>query len=185
MNWTLARWALEGTAFACLLAAAATDFTDRIVPNRLVLAIMIAGIGMRLMSATSIWWLSVGVWAVTLAVLGSLATRNILGWGDVKLIAAVTLLVPPHKVLPLLVSIALAGGVLACLYLGARRLVRRRHASPLPLANPSRWTALGLLRRESTRLRANEPMPYAVAVLGGVALQTAIETMRCWHVTSR
>jgi prepilin peptidase CpaA len=166
-------------ASGCLLAAAAADVRDRLIPNRLVLAITIAGVALRLLAAPRLLWLSLMIWAAAVAVLGFLAGRDLLGWGDVKLIAAVTLLFPPEAAVPLVLAIAIAGGVLACCTLAVRRALGADR-SP---AKPRRGLA-GVLHHEAARIRAREPMPYAVAVLGRVAWQTATEALRCWPATS-
>jgi len=153
------------------MLAIATDLARRIIPNGLVLVVLGCGIGLRLFAGP--WPLLAslcGALAVFAAV-GALAAYDLLGWGDAKLIAAVTFIVPVDRVIPLLLAIALAGGLLSCLYLTARSALRCLS----PLARPERgepargWTLRGLIRREGSRILANEPMPYAVAVLGGVA----------------
>ncbi len=184
MIWLIATWALEGVAFASLLAAGAADIVGRIVPNRLVLVIMAAGAALRFMSGLAEVWPSFAIWAASIGLLGILAAREVLGWGDVKLIAAVTLLVPPRGVAPMLIATALAGGVLAGLYLAAQWALRFRPLAPLPLHGPTQRTMSELLRRESVRIQANEPMPYAIAVLCGVSYQIAIEIVRCHHAMS-
>jgi prepilin peptidase CpaA len=174
----MATWATEAAVVACLVAAAASDIAGRIIPNPLVLAVMIGGFALRLVAAPSMLWLSLAVWAVVFGILGLLASHNWLGWGDVKLIAAVTLLVPPSGVVSLLLAIAIVGGMLACVYLAAQYVLR--HSAPSsgqPPGTPPRGVA-GILNKERARMWANKPMPYAVAILGGVAYHIAIETVR-------
>jgi prepilin peptidase CpaA len=183
MIWPMSTWAIEVAAFACLLAAAAADIMARIIPNRLVLAVMIAGFALRLLASPRMLWASLAVWVVVLGLLGVLASYAVLGWGDAKLIAAVTLLVPPGEVASLLPAIAIAGGVLACAYLAAWRVFR--HTTPSCVQSPdiTRRGLAGILDREHARILAKEPMPYALAVLGGVVYQTASEAVRCWPAT--
>ncbi len=177
-GWPIAAWAAEAVAFACLLAAAGIDIVDRIIPNYLVIAVMIAGVALRLLASPVTLWLSLAVYVVALGLVGILASRQLLGWGDAKLIAAVTLLAPAGGVVALLLAIALAGGVLACVYLAARYVLRRRTPSSgqLPATPPLGLSAI--LDKERARILADEPMPYAVAILGGVAYQMALETVR-------
>jgi prepilin peptidase CpaA len=183
MIWPMTAWATEAAAFACLLAAAANDIMARIIPNRLVLAVMIAGFSLRLLPGPGMLWASLAVWAVVLGLLAVPASYAVLGWGDAKLIAAVTLLVPPGEVVSLLPAIAIAGGVLACAYLAARQVLR--YTTPPCVQSPGipRPGLAGILDREHARILAKEPMPYALAVLGGVAYQTASEAVRCWPAT--
>lgn len=175
MIWLVITWALAGISMVCLSAAIVTDLTCRIIPNGLVIIVLGCGAGLRLESG---WWplaeslLSGGA---VFAVAGLLAAYDLFGWGDAKLITAVTLIVPVDHVISLLLAIAVAGGLLACLYLAARFILRRTSASPPQLAAESgnRWNLRQLMRREGARILANEPMPYAFAVLGGVAFGLA------------
>jgi prepilin peptidase CpaA len=177
---------------ACLSVAVATDLAGRIIPNRLVLLVLCASIALRLVSASnSLWQSLLGPIAVLLA-LGLLANRDLVGWGDAKLITAVSVAVPPDRLVPLLFAIALAGGLLSCLYLAARFALRRapvalpgQVASSVPArqenvdgrARPGHeegrdgaWLSAisRVASRERARILAGEPMPYAVAIAGGV-----------------
>ena len=110
-----------------------------------------------------------------LGVVGLLAAYDLLGWGDAKLITAVTFAVPADHVIALLFAITLAGGLLSCLYLILRFILRRAAVVPTaaePAAGHLR-TLRQLTDREGARIRANEPMPYALAVLAGVAFGLA------------
>ena len=167
MSWSIAVWTLQAIAAGCLIAAALTDIADRLIPNRIVLVVMGVGLVLRSIDGPIFPLGSIAIWSVTLLALGWLASRDVIGWGDAKMIPATTLLVSPHGVLRLLVSIAIAGGVLACGYLAARSILRAHARSmprrPIPL--PARLA--GLLEREGARILNGEPMPYAVAILGG------------------
>ncbi len=115
----------------------------RIIPNRLVLLVLASGIALRLLSAPSPLWLGLlGPIAVLLA-LGLLASHNLVGWGDAKLITAVSVAVPADRLLTLLLAIALAGGLLSCLYLAARCVLRRIAASPDRARTDGYWGARG------------------------------------------
>ncbi len=93
---------------------------------------------------------------------------SLLGGGDVKLLAAVTPLVPPWDVPTLIAAIALAGGLLALLFIVLRWVL----GPP-----PSSSTRPGdLLRRvwrvEARRIRRGGPLAYAVAIAIGTAWVT-------------
>ena len=168
-------WVPEGMILACLSVAVATDLASRIIPNRLVLLVLACGIALRLLSAPSPLWLGLlGPIAVLLA-LGLLASRDLIGWGDAKLITAVSVAVPPDRLLTLLMAIALAGGLLSCLYLACRFLLRRTTAPAGPAwPAPERLSPLlQLASRERARILAGEPMPYAVAIFGGAVFTLA------------
>jgi prepilin peptidase CpaA len=157
---------------ACLMVAVSTDLALRIIPNTVVVVVMACGLGARALSGPYPLMLSVLSATGTLAVLSVLGGYGLLGWGDVKLIAAVTLIVPANHVAALLFGIILAGGVLSCCYLCARFVLRRVPASTR--GDAGAWVLGRLAHRESARIRTNEPMPYAFAILGGVAYGLAI-----------
>ena len=163
-------WVPEAMILACLSVAVATDLASRIIPNRLVLLVLCAGIALRLLSASGPLWLDLLGPIAVLAAFSLLASSNFVGWGDAKLIAALSVAVPADRLLTLLIAIALAGGVLSCIYLASRVFLRRSAAPASPaLPCPGRLSLLfRVADRERGRIIAGEPMPYAVAILGGV-----------------
>lgn len=112
------------TSVAALVASAATDLKERIIPNELAAAIAIAGLLISLFVRPDQIGASLAAAALVFVVLGVLCRYGVLGGGDVKLMAAVTLLVPPGDVGDLLTRIALAGGLLSSFYLGASYIIR-------------------------------------------------------------
>ncbi len=88
-----------------------------------------------------------------------------MGGGDVKLLAAAALLLPPRLVPGYVLAVALAGGVLGLLYLGLGALLRRR----APRATPRRPATLlrRALRAEAWRIRRRGPLPYGCAIAAG------------------
>jgi prepilin peptidase CpaA len=145
-----------------------TDVTCRIIPNRLVFVVLFCGLGLRLFSGFDALLTSLLSATAVLAALSLLGANDLLGWGDVKLIAAVTFVVPANRVIPLLFDIALAGGLLSCLYMAIRLTMRRalRFSSE---AGRHIGLLRSLARQEVARVVRNEPMPYALAIAGGVA----------------
>jgi prepilin peptidase CpaA len=166
---------------AVLLAAATVDFKCRIVPNRLVILIAAGGVALRLLSSPGLIWVSLLAAAVLLVVLGRLSRHDWIGGGDAKLISAVTLLAPPSGIGKLLFDITLAGGLMSCVYLTAQFMLartaesRRRGAD----ARYAMQGGEGLFRQECLRITTGEPMPYALAVLGGVLCFILSEAMEC------
>ena len=160
-----------------LLAAAAMDFKKRIIPNAYVMLIAVAGAALRLAADGASAWISAIAAIAVFLTLKVLADRSIIGGGDAKLIAAVTLLVPADRVASLILCVVLAGGLVSCCYLIARALLstdalRRAVVSDVPKAMGRR-----LLHAEASKIIAGEPMPYALAVLGGVVVYGIMELM--------
>lgn len=154
---------LEAAAGALLIGAAAQDVASRTVSNRLSLALAALGLALRACDGDPLpallAALATGA-AVFLA--AALCWRG--GWmggGDVKLLAAAALLVPPRLVPDLLLAVALAGGVLAAMYLLLGRIMPKPRA-----ARPARRLAR-ILRIEQRRIRRRFSLPYASAIAAG------------------
>ncbi len=149
-------------AATALLFAAAHDVAVRTVPNMVCLVIAAAGL------ARSAWdgWLAPALFgAVLVFAAGWYCWRR--GWfggGDVKLLTACVLLVPPGAVPTLILCTALAGGAMALCYVSLARLLPRR-PSPRPEGLPRRvW------RAERWRIRRGLSLPYSCAIAAGVLL---------------
>lgn len=118
---------LGGLAIA-LLIAAFTDLKRRQIDNWLN-----AGIAL---GAPLFWWASgltlwpgvawqLGVTLITFAVFAGLFALRAMGGGDVKLLTALALWIPPLWFLKLVVMMALVGGLLTIVF-GAWHIARRR-----------------------------------------------------------
>ena len=156
--------AIAWLALPALVLAAATDIAGRRIPN--AVAAVVALLGLARQAPAGGPMLAAGLLAAG-AVLGlavMLWLRGAMGGGDVKLLAAVALLVPAPQVPALLLAVALAGGALSLLHLLLRVLLPRAAPGPMPP---------GLLRRvlrvESWRIRRGAPLPYGVAIAAGAA----------------
>jgi prepilin peptidase CpaA len=150
-------------AAALLILAAGCDILTRLIPNAIPAALALLGLALRLLDGSWPWALLAGVIVFGLCLLCWL--RGWMGGGDVKLLGACALLVPPLSVFPMITAVGMAGGVLAFLYLAARRVVPR----PVPLMAGLRPHGfLGrALRAERWRLSRGVALPYAVAIAIG------------------
>ena len=171
--------------FALVLSAAA-DLKHRIIPNELVVLVAASGLALSLGSRPEEAWINLLAAALVFFGLGLFAHYELIGGGDVKLISAATLLVPPAQIGLLLSQIAIAGGVLGCLYLTARHALKR---VPVPQSDRAEIGHSGsglarLVRNERARIIAGEPMPYALAVSGGVASYLIRELAQCFSAMS-
>jgi prepilin peptidase CpaA len=158
-------------AMVALSAASLRDLRDRLIPNELVLVVLSAAIGIRIENGLTAAGASVLATVIVAVIAYFLATREYIGWGDAKMIAAVSLLVPVRAVIPLVFDIVIAGGVLSCVYIiawigaGNRASVRL----PTPASDTNLRRVDRLVRSEMERIAAHEPMPYALAILGGLS----------------
>ena len=96
--------------------------------------------------------------AIVFLILATAWRFRLLGGGDVKLLTACALVVPPPLVPALLVQTSMAGGLLGLIYLAARGRLRA----------PQRPRGTSLLSRalriEQWRLSKGGPLPYAAAI---------------------
>ena len=179
MSLLLIRTALWAAILLVLIASARIDLRERIIRNEAVIFVAVCGIALGLASRPGSAWVSLLVSVVLLCGLWILANYDYLGGGDAKLIAAVTLLVPPDRIGLLLIEIALAGGVVSGAYLAAAHARKRvRNAVPVPVACPTRMLNR-LLCSEFARITDENSVPYALAVLGGVGFYVVSELYRC------
>ncbi len=163
---------------------AATDIVERKIPDGVSIAVAAIGVIQCVIVRPSSVGLSFAVAAVVLFGLVFAARHRVLGGGDIKLIAAVTLLVSPARVGPLLLAIAIAGGALACAYLFTRVGLRGLPAPALcPFSKPTGKVA-ATVNAERRRIAEGGPLPYGVAIFAGVGYYAAHEIAACFFVTS-
>ena len=161
---------LEGAGLLGLVMASFTDLRSRIIPNPLVLGVIVAGGAARIVTDGALSWISLGVALAIFVPLALLAHRDMIGGGDAKMIAAATFLVEPVHVPQLLAAIVLSGGVLAAGWWLARK-VRPLASGHKPVAAGSGADASAPASSTgSTPSADHEQLPYAVAILAGVAI---------------
>jgi prepilin peptidase CpaA len=161
-------------AAMALLFAAAHDVAVRTVPNLVSLIVAVSGLGLNALDGQLLPALFCGGLVFAAAWYGW--RRGWIGGGDVKLLTACVLLVPPASVPELMLSTAVSGGLLAVAYLALARLLRGS-VSPWP-ASLARAAGLvrhgSLLRRvwraERHRIRRGQSLPYSCAIAAGVLL---------------
>jgi len=155
---------LGGLAALLLGTAGICDLATRTIPDRIPLALILLGVaaqldagrlGVALLVAFAVFGLAALAWR-----------RGWMGGGDVKLLAACALFLPPARVPGMLLATALAGGVLAGIYLFLRRVVTSppgaRASRP-----PARRFLARALRAERWRIARRGSLPYANAIAAG------------------
>ena len=146
-------------AVAVLLFAAAHDIAFRVIPNAVPVTVMAAGLWLSLARGQSGAAMCIafsvfsGAWV--------LWRNGWMGGGDVKLLAASSLLVSPESVPALLLNTALSGGVLALVYLLLSRI------PPAAICQRPRGLALRIWRIERRRIRRAASLPYGCAIAMG------------------
>jgi prepilin peptidase CpaA len=151
--------ALSVTAGALLVFAALHDVAARTIPNWVSALLAIDGLALKSFDGQLRLGLAAGAAVFLLAAV--LWRGGFMGGGDVKLLGAAAIVVPPSLAAAFIVSVCLAGGALALLYLALRRVV-----AP-PGATRPRWRLARILRAERRRIRQCRSLPYACAIATG------------------
>lgn len=145
-----------------LLAAALSDLAWRVIPNRIPVLVACLGLVSQFFIGDPVWAL-IGA-ASVFTVCAVLWRLNVIGGGDVKLLAAVALCVPPANLLGLYMAITLTGTALGLIYLGLRPVMRR--LLPKLLTRPATlWRRV--MRVEFWRIGRGRSLPYAIAIATG------------------
>ena len=150
-----------------LLVAGLHDAVARTIPNWIPASLVIAGLFLRVQQGNAIAGAEIA--ALLLAILGALWLLGFIGGGDMKLIPAVALVLSPSDTLHFVLSVAIAGGALALIYLALSFVVRR------PQPGPRHGLLARVLKAEAWRMHRRGPLPYALAIAGG-ALPIFINT---------
>lgn len=157
-------YAVPAGAGLLLLAAALNDVALRTIPNGASVALVLIGAALRLQDGGIV----VGL-LLAAAVFGVAVLCWQRGWmgGDVKLLGATALVVPPLQVGSLLMLTALSGGVLAVLYLILSRGAARRPAAWSAGPRAARRAMAHLPRgaaalRPRHRIRRHNPAPDGI-----------------------
>lgn len=172
----LALVSLTAASAVLLLLATATDVVFRRVPNKVSAMLTVCGLGLRLTSGSLVSGLVAA--AVVFALAAFCWRRGWLGGGDVKLLAAATLTLPPLLTPTFVLAVALAGGVLALVYLALSVVERRSagtQAAEPPFAPPETLRKRSgpgrffrrMVRVERWRIQKRGSLPYAAAIAAG------------------
>ena len=116
MTSTAISWLLTGGILACLAVAVATDLENRDHPQpRDPAGAALRSLGLRLLPGAGPLWTSLLTALAVLGGLGLLATYDLIGWGDAKLIPALAFAVPlPIEWFRCSLAITVTGGLLSC-----------------------------------------------------------------------
>jgi prepilin peptidase CpaA len=175
MSFILIRTILWTAALCVLAGASVVDLRRRIIPNEASAFVAVTGIALNLMARSGGAWTTVALSLLVFLALALAAQLTIVGGGDVKMIAAVSLLVPPQGLPALLLAIALSGGLLSLVYLGLRSWLQTMRPP-----GPSRHGPFDrFLRRERARILASRTVPYSLAIFGGVVAYVMSELSQC------
>lgn len=182
MTLTVVRSVLLATGVLLLVLAAVQDLHNRTIPNALVITIASTGLLLGALSRPTSLWINIVVVLLVIAVLGGLSHLDTLGGGDIKLMAATTMLVSPSRIAGLLIAIALAGGILSLVYLAVRFVLKR--LPPESRSHRQRRAIRRWWHHERARIADGHTIPYAVAISAGSISYIIAEWHRCLFATS-
>ncbi len=154
---------LDGLVCALMIAAAVSDIRSYRIPNW-ISAMIVVLFAVRTLIDPADLVASLTIGAVVLAAGFVLFTTRLLGAGDAKLLAAVSLWVGPALIFEFLTATALAGGVAATTIL----FFGKGAGSPaLASAAPGCAGPHDADAPEINGKRVSTPMPYGVAIVAG------------------
>jgi len=151
---------LIAIAAALLGIASLKDIAVRTIPDAVSLGLLAIGVAIRVADGNE---LSALVASSAVFVVTALSWRcGWLGGGDVKLVTACAWLVPPSLVPTLVLTTAVVGGVLACLYLSLSWLAR---PTSRPICSLRPQSLAGRIWRvERWRINRHASLPYGCAI---------------------
>lgn len=158
-------------AIVLLWAAAFQDVARRIIPNRLVLWVMAAGVVVRIASSfllplTPLESIYALAWTFGFGVVLFMGWQaGLIAPGDIKLWFATTLIVPASAAQQeyFLAGVFIAGGVVSAAYL-AVKVAGKWQPRIIAPAGRGAWIGLRLWRIEQRRVRRGIGVPYGVAI---------------------
>lgn len=161
---------------ALLLLVSFRDVASRTLPDWCAASLAAIGLTMRVADGT--WPASLAAASAVFALMAFCWHRGWVGGGDVKLLAACAFLVRPGEVAALVLATALAGGLLACIYVGLGKLLRNRSE----VAHPVRPAGLlaRIARVERWRIGRGGSLPYGCAI-ATAALYVLFGPMTTWR----
>ncbi len=149
--------------FVLLAIAAWRDIATRTIPDAISMLVAITGMVARTLQGPQALAASTGIATLIFVLLLFAYARGLVGGGDVKIIAALALGLSPLDSYRLVIATAIAGGLLAMVYLLLSRWAP-------DYARARRTSLLGrIINAESWRIRRRVPLPYGVAIAAGGA----------------
>lgn len=159
---TLPGLAIDVAFFGLLATAAILDVLTFRIPNLIVIALAALFLAAALVAPGPVAWLDhLGAGAAALVCAAILFHFKLLGGGDAKLLAALSLWAGFGTLIPLLIAVSIVGGALALTLLGLRPVFARIGGVAWP-----------------DSLRPGHPIPYGIALgAGGIIMRLAYPTI--------
>jgi prepilin peptidase CpaA len=139
---------LLSTLALLLLVAAWLDLRSRTIPNALNLIIALLAIPFWWASGLAIWpdvALQIGLASLVFGFFTIAFAIGAMGGGDVKMLGALALWIPGGALLPMIVIMSLAGGVLTVAMILRQRLAHKRGELEIPYGVAIAFAGLWLI----------------------------------------
>ncbi len=141
---------VAGVALACVVIGAVCDVRRFEIPDTLSVVLLVTAAIFGFLHPGFGWFSHIGA-ALLMFLFGLLAfSRGWLGGGDIKLMTGISAWTGLAGLPLLFVALSLAGGALAILLLGVRKVLSGRDPATLPRV-----------------FQSDAPLPYAVAIAAG------------------
>lgn len=121
--------------FSVLLGCAYSDIRARIIPNMLCALVVVLGVAEAVLTDRPDYGQSIMMALVVFVAMMPLQQKNVLGGGDVKLIAALAVWLAPLEVGRFFLFILAGGGVLGVFYLAMNWIRGAIHQKPSPASS--------------------------------------------------
>jgi prepilin peptidase CpaA len=131
-----------------LLAASWLDLKSRTIPNKLNLAIALLAIPFWWAAGLDLWpsvAIQIGLAALVFALFTIAFMIGAMGGGDVKMLGALALWIPAADLLPLIVIMSIAGGVLTAAMVARQRLGHQEGQLEIPYGVAIAFSGLWLI----------------------------------------
>ena len=175
----IAQPGLLALAVILLGIASLNDIAVRTIPDLAPLGLVAIGVAVRLADGSAAIALAA---SAAVFLFGALCWRfGWLGGGDVKLLAACAWLVSPALVPQLVLLTAIAGGILACLYLALSWFARTSHAPTAPCGRIRSRDASGV--RSGGVSGGARRCPTAVPSRSRRSLPFPVGDSGCWRAS--
>ncbi|MEO9171205.1 MAG: prepilin peptidase [Candidatus Baltobacteraceae bacterium] len=156
--------------FAACSLAAYTDLSERKVPNWLTFSTLAIALIIAALRGLPAFEIALAMLVVALAFGVLLQSSGVLGGGDVKLLAAICVLVGFPNCVALVLYTALAGGILALISSGVQRRLRSLMRKTRDVLVQT-WVAKRFTpQRAGPHSALQDRLPYALAIGAGFAV---------------
>lgn len=165
---------------AVLAAAVVVDVRSYRIPNVLTVPAMVAGVLAHTLASASAWsglGTALAGLASAIVILIPLHAMRLLGAGDVKLMAVVGAFVGAPAILPAILFVLVAGGLVAVAYAAFGRVLSRALTNIASVGSVAVTAGVGQARAIGSGLTSAGRIPYAISITLGTSVFLVLQEM--------